>query len=87
MRPPSGEPFHVTGQFVEVDPPRRLSYTFRYEEPLEDDRETVVVLSLAPEDDGTRLSLWQSPFVTEERRQLHRTGWTESLQRLRSVLG
>jgi len=25
--------------------------------------------------------------VTEERRQLHRTGWTESLQRLRSALG
>jgi uncharacterized protein YndB with AHSA1/START domain len=87
MRPPSGEPFHVTGQFVDVDPPRRLSCTFRYEEPLEDDRETVVVLTLAPEGDGTKLSLWQAPFVSEERRQLHRTGWTESLQRLRSALG
>ena len=46
-----------------------------------------MVLTLAPEDDGTRLSLWQSPFVTEERRQLHRTGWTESLEKLRSALG
>ncbi len=87
MRPPSGEPFHVTGQFVDVDPAQRLSCTFRYEEPLEDDRETVVELTLAPEGDGTRLSLRQAPFVTEERRQLHRTGWTESLQRLRSALG
>jgi len=87
MRPPAGDPFHVTGQFVEVDRPRRLSYTFRYEEPLEDDRETVVVLTLTTEDGGTRLSLRQSPFVTEERRQLHRTGWTESFEKLRSVTG
>jgi uncharacterized protein YndB with AHSA1/START domain len=87
MRPPTGHPFHVTGQFVEVDRPRCLSYTFRYEEPLEDDRETVVVLTLTTEDGGTRLSLRQSPFVTEERRQLHRTGWTESFEKLRSVTG
>jgi uncharacterized protein YndB with AHSA1/START domain len=87
MQPPVGRPFHITGQFLEVDPPRRLSYTFRYEEPLEDDRETVVVLTLTTVDDGTRVSLRQVPFVTEERRQLHRSGWTESFERLRSVVG
>jgi uncharacterized protein YndB with AHSA1/START domain len=87
MQPPVGDPFHVTGRFLEVDPPRRLSYTFRYEEPLPDDHETVVVLTLAAVDDGTRISLWQGPFTTEERRQLHRTGWTESFQRFRSLVG
>jgi uncharacterized protein YndB with AHSA1/START domain len=87
MQPPVGHPFHVTGQFLEVDAPRRLSFTFVYEEPLADDRETVVVLTLATVDDGTSISLWQGPFVTEERRQLHRTGWTESFERLRSVAG
>jgi uncharacterized protein YndB with AHSA1/START domain len=87
MQPPVGHPFHVTGRFLAIDPPGRLSYTFLYEEPGADDHETVVVLTLADVDDGTRVSLWQGPFLTEERRQLHRTGWTESFQRLRSVVG
>ncbi len=85
MQPPDGAGFHVTGEFREVDPPRRLSYTFRYEEPTPDDRETVVVLTLRAVDDGTELTLAQEPFATEERRDLHRTGWTESLERLRTV--
>jgi uncharacterized protein YndB with AHSA1/START domain len=82
MQPPDGDAFHVTGEFLEVEPPRRLSYTFRYEEPGPDDRETVVVLTLTAVDDGTRISLSQWPFATEERLELHRRGWTESLQRL-----
>jgi uncharacterized protein YndB with AHSA1/START domain len=86
MQPQDGDPFHVTGEFLEVDPPRRLSYTFRYEEPDPDDRETVVVLTLATADDGTEITLSQGPFVTEERRELHRRGWAESLERLRALV-
>ena len=86
MQPPGGDAFHVTGEFLEVDPPRRLSYTFRYEEPDPDDRETVVALDLVGVDDGTEVRLSQGPFATEERRELHRTGWTESLERLRALL-
>lgn len=86
VRPPAGEDFHVTGDYVEVSPLRRLSFTFRYEEPGPDDRETVVVLALSAAEGGTRVTLSQGPFATEERRQLHRTGWTESFERLRSSL-
>ena len=86
MHPPTGDAFHVTGEFLEVAPGRRLSFTFRYEEPAPDDRETVVVLELAIADGGTKVLLSQGPFATEERRQLHRTGWTESFERLRSSL-
>ena len=46
MTPPDGEPFHLSGEFLEIDPPWRLVYTFRWEEPAPDDRETVVDLSL-----------------------------------------
>ncbi len=86
MQPPDGDAFHVTGEFLEIDPPRRLSYTFRYEEPDPDDRETVVVLDLAGVDDGTEITLSQGPFATQERRELHRNGWTESLERLRALV-
>jgi uncharacterized protein YndB with AHSA1/START domain len=86
MQPAGGDRFHLTGAYLEVDPPRRLSYTFRWEEPDPDDRETVVVVTLVPVDDGTELLLSQGPFATEERLALHSNGWTESLQRLRALV-
>ena len=46
MRPPVGELFHLVGAYVEVVPPSRLAYTFRWEPPDPDDRETVARLTL-----------------------------------------
>ena len=86
MTPPDGEPFHLSGEFLEIDPPWRLVCTFRWEEPAPDDRETVVDLSLGSTGDGTRLVLSQGPFLTEERLALHRNGWTESFEKLQAVL-
>ncbi|WP_346960372.1 SRPBCC domain-containing protein [uncultured Arthrobacter sp.] len=86
MTPPDGEPFHLSGEFLEIDPPWRLVYTFRWEEPAPDDRETVADLSLLSAGDGTRLMLSQGPFLTEERLALHRNGWTESFEKLQAVL-
>jgi uncharacterized protein YndB with AHSA1/START domain len=86
MQPPEGEPFHLSGEFLEIDPPSRLVYTFRWEEPDPDDRETVVVLSLAAVGDATEVSLWQGEFATEARLALHRGGWTDSLAKLRELV-
>ena len=86
MRPPEGEPFALTGEFLEVHAPSRLSYTFRWEPPDPDDRETVVVLALEAVGDGTRLFLSQGEFATEERLELHRSGWSDSLEKLRRLV-
>ena len=67
MAPPDGEPFHLSGEFLEIDPPWRLVYTFLWEEPTPDDRETVVDLSLGSTGEATRLVLSQGPFLTDER--------------------
>jgi uncharacterized protein YndB with AHSA1/START domain len=83
MVPPEGEPFHLSGEFLEIDPPWRLVYTFAWEEPAPDDRETVVDLSLAGSGTGTRVVLSQGPFLTEERLALHREGWSDSFEKLR----
>jgi uncharacterized protein YndB with AHSA1/START domain len=48
MQPPEGEAFHLSGEFLEVQAPSRLRFTFRWDEPVPDDRETVVELSLSP---------------------------------------
>jgi uncharacterized protein YndB with AHSA1/START domain len=86
MQPPDGEPFHLAGEFLEVDPPRRLVYTFRWEEPTPDDRETTVTLSLAARAGQTWITLTQGEFATEERLALHRAGWTDSFGKLAQVL-
>lgn len=86
MQPPDGELFHLVGEFLEIDAPTRLAYTFRWEDPDPDDVETVVRLSLEAEGSGTLVSLWQSPFATDARLALHRAGWTDSLQRLTELL-
>ena len=83
MQPPDEDLFHLAGEFLEIDRPRRLVYTFRWEEPDPDDRETVVKLSLDDVGEATAVSLWQGEFATEARLALHRSGWTESLEKLR----
>ena len=82
MQPPHGETFDLRGEYSEVDPPRRLAYTFLYDDPDPDDQETVVTLSFLEHPEGTELVLDQRPFATQARLALHETGWTETLDRL-----
>ena len=86
MQPPEGDRFYLSGEFREVDPPARLAYTFRWEDPDPDDRETMVVFSLRDLGGSTELTVDQGPFATEERRALHEQGWTETVDRLTELL-
>lgn len=86
MRPPEGEPFRLVGEFRAVDPPTRLAYTFLWEPPDPDDTETLVDLSFRGVDGATELAFTQGEFKTEERRALHRDGWTETLDKLEEHL-
>ena len=86
MQPPDGDPFYLSGEFREVDPPARLAYTFRWDPPDPDDRETVVTLSLEDRGEQTEVLFTQGEFATEARRALHQGGWTESFERLERVL-
>ncbi len=86
MQPPNGDPFYLSGEFREVDPPTRLAYTFRWEDPDPDDRETVVTLALGDLGESTELIVDQGVFATEGRRALHEQGWTEALDRLQALI-
>jgi uncharacterized protein YndB with AHSA1/START domain len=87
MQPPDGDLFHLSGEFREVDPPACLAYTFRWEEPDPDDRETLVTLSLRDLGESTELIFIQRAFATEGRRALHEQGWTDGLDRLQELMG
>jgi uncharacterized protein YndB with AHSA1/START domain len=86
MQPPDGDAFRLSGEFLQVDPPTRLVYTFRWDPPDPDDRETLVTISLEARGGRTEVELTQGEFTTEERRALHEGGWSESLERLRELL-
>jgi uncharacterized protein YndB with AHSA1/START domain len=86
MQPPDGELFHLSGVFREVDRPARLAYTFEWEPPDPDDRETVVTLSFDDLGDSTRVRFTQRSFATEPRRALHEQGWTDGFERLQEVV-
>jgi len=86
MQPVEGDVFHISGSFRVVEEPRRLGFTFSYEEPDPDDQVTLVMLTLDPSDAGTRLVLEQEPFKTAARRELHRDGWRDTLERLEQSL-
>ncbi|MEV6055692.1 SRPBCC domain-containing protein [Streptomyces sp. NPDC052107] len=87
MQPPEGDPFYLEGEFIEVEPPVRLSYTFRWEDPDPEDQETVVTLSLHDIDAArSELVLDQGDFATERRRAFHKEGWSQSLGKLGELL-
>lgn len=86
MQPPDGEPFVLTGEYLEVVAPSRLVYTFRWDDPDPDDRETVVSVALRAHGESTELIVDQRGFATEARRALHEEGWTESLERLERLI-
>ena len=86
MQPPQGAAFVLEGEFRDVTPQSRLAYTFRWAPPDLDDQETVATLSLADVDGATELKLDQRPFATRARLDLHERGWSDSLDRLASLL-
>ena len=86
MQPPDGEVFHLTGEFLRVDRPSLLEYTFRWDPPDPADRETIATVSLEDLGDSTRFRLQQVGFATEERHVVHESGWTDSLERLQDFV-
>ncbi|MCP5109354.1 MAG: SRPBCC domain-containing protein [bacterium] len=76
-----GRPFEVKGKFLEVDPPRLLSFTW---EPSWDewqlDTPTTVRIELTPTAEGTHIKLIHSGFAGhQESLQGHQEGWPRVL--------
>jgi len=81
MQPPTGNAFHLGGEFREVDPPARLAYTFAYEDPHDDDVETLVAMTFRDLGGSTAVAFMQGRFKSEARLELHRSGWTDSFDK------
>jgi uncharacterized protein YndB with AHSA1/START domain len=86
MQPPEGDAFFLAGDFRQVDPPTRLVFTFRWEDPDPDDVENIATLWFVDLGDSTEVGLVQAPFRTEARLALHRDGWGDSFDKLERLI-
>jgi len=82
MRSDGGDVYTARGTYREVDPPRRLVFTWDWDEDEHAVGETVVTVELRKIDGGTELVLTHEGFPTAEARDGHEEGWASCLDRL-----
>ncbi len=79
-----GESHDVSGEYLAVEPHRRLVFSWAWRSTPE--RESQVTLTLQPDGGGTELRLLHEQFFDEAARDGHAHGWTGSLVKLESYL-
>jgi uncharacterized protein YndB with AHSA1/START domain len=79
-----GEYHEVGGIYREVTPPSRLVFSWAWHSTPE--RESLVVLTMSKDGDGTMLTLHHEQFFDEQARDGHRRGWTGTLDKLDNYL-
>ena len=70
------------GEYVAVEPPHRVVFTWGWENSPIAPGSTTVEVTLTPDGDGTLLRLRHSGLVSEEARAQHAHGWEHYLARL-----
>lgn len=86
MHEAEGATFNAFGTYLEIDPPRRLRYTWSWEEPEHDVGETVITIELHDRDGATELTMVHELFPSAEAMAEHEQGWTSCLDRLEALL-
>ena len=81
-----GSAVFVSGNFLEVCPPRRLQYTWRWQGAFEGMPDTLVTVEFVEFKGGTELILRHENFAVAEARQAHWIGWIAACNRLERAL-
>jgi uncharacterized protein YndB with AHSA1/START domain len=79
MRRADGTENTVSGIYRTIDPPRRVVFTWGWDDDAGlHGHETEVTVTLEPVPGGTRMVLTQQAFVDRDSRDRHAQGWTSS---------
>jgi uncharacterized protein YndB with AHSA1/START domain len=80
--------FVALGEFVEIDPPHRVVFTWGWEgdSPVPPGSSRVEI-TLTPDGHGTLLRLTHTGLPDDEAVQLHKLGWDRYLDRLATAAG
>jgi uncharacterized protein YndB with AHSA1/START domain len=79
-----GEQHHVSGIYREVEPNRKLVFTWAWRTMPE--RESLVTVLIKPVGDGSLFTLLHEQFFDEPARDRHEHGWTGCLDKLELYL-
>jgi uncharacterized protein YndB with AHSA1/START domain len=80
-----GERHQVGGVYREVVPDSRLVFTWAWQSTPE--RESLVIVTIVPDGEGSLLTLHQEQFFDQKARDGHERGWTGTLDKLEQFLG
>jgi uncharacterized protein YndB with AHSA1/START domain len=78
----NGAPYHLEGEYLEIDPPRKLVQTYGVGTPW---GPTTVTYHLEPLNGGTRITLQHSGFTSREKCAGNCIGWETSFERLSEI--
>jgi len=88
MRRADGGTVATSGIYRIVEPPRRLAFTWAWEDASgARGHETEVMVSFEAALGGTRLVLMQSRFERKQARDNHNAGWSAAFDRLTGIAG
>jgi uncharacterized protein YndB with AHSA1/START domain len=81
-----GDRIQLVGKYLELDPPRKIVFTWQWTDSATTSNETLVTVELIPSQSGTHLTLTHERFISAEVRDDHGPGWESLLSRLASIL-
>lgn len=82
IRSPRTGESHFAGTYRDIEPGRRIVFSFAWREGPSAGIETIVSVLLEERDGRTTQTFHQTPFLSAERRDLHRHGWNGTFDRL-----
>ena len=85
MKDPEGKEYNAVGEYSEIDPPRKLQYTWQWQEPENDVGITSVTVEFNDMGDTTEISLVHDRFPNAEAAGGHNEGWVSCLNRLEQM--
>lgn len=81
---PDGRTLYIIGEFLVVEPPHKLVYTWAMETGAE--QQEIVTVLFNPEEDGTEVVVMHQRIVDEASRKRHEAGWGGCLEGLAEYL-
>ena len=81
MREPDGKEHKVSGMYREIDPPKKIVYTWGWDgdHPVKD---SIVTIEFFERGDATEVVLTHSGIAHDGERKSHTEGWTAILEKL-----
>ena len=86
MRAPSGDEFGGGGEYREIDPPRRLAFTWAWDRSIATRATQLVEVDFTDNRDGTTTVVMVNRGLRDEEAQEHREGWDASFENLDRLL-